>query len=180
MISYSFEITSTQIIISAISQIDIDMFWKQNRRHRIVSETTCPDIIAGNKNVTSESEQFMKRNPRPILSDHIYANLTQNCTDFKSRRGYIMKTLSEESAAFPLAYSILFYKDLMQVERLLRAIYRPNNIYCLHMDAYRYYTILSLHYSLIIFISLPINVKWSFVEYSLGHVRELFKILFCS
>ena len=117
----------------------MEMFWKQNRRHRIVSETTCSDIIAGNKSVISEQEEYMKQNPRPILSDHIYVNLTKNCTDFKLRRGYILETLSKESAEFPLAYSILFYKDLMQVERLLRAIYRPNNIYCLHMDAYRYY-----------------------------------------
>ena len=128
------------------------MFWKQNRRDRFVPETTCPDIIAGNNSVISESEEYMKKNPRPILSDSIYVNLTQNCTDFKLRRGYIMKTLSEESAVFPLAYSILFYKDLMQVERLLRAIYRPNNIYCLHMDAYRYYIIIiTLHINCILF-----------------------------
>ena len=98
----------------------------------------------------------MKKNPRPILSDHIYINLTKNCTDFKLRRGYVMETLSEESAAFPLAYSILFYKDLMQVERLLRAIYRPNNIYCLHMDAYRYFIVLFLHATLISFSYLSV------------------------
>ena len=43
-----------------------------------------------------------------------------------------------EAEEFPIAFSILYYKDLVQVERLLRAIYRPNNVYCLHMDAYRY------------------------------------------
>ena len=31
-------------------------------------------------------------------------------------------------------FSILFYKDLDQVVRLLRAIYRPQNYYCLHLD----------------------------------------------
>ena len=31
-------------------------------------------------------------------------------------------------------FSILFYKDLDQVVRLLRAIYRPQNYYCLHID----------------------------------------------
>ena len=31
-------------------------------------------------------------------------------------------------------FSIIFYKDLDQVVRLLRAIYRPQNYYCLHLD----------------------------------------------
>ena len=30
--------------------------------------------------------------------------------------------------------SVVFYKDVDQVVRLLRAIYRPQNYYCLHLD----------------------------------------------
>ena len=33
-----------------------------------------------------------------------------------------------------LLFSVLFHKDLDQVVRLLRAIYRPQNYYCLHLD----------------------------------------------
>ncbi|KAH9515052.1 Beta-1,3-galactosyl-O-glycosyl-glycoprotein beta-1,6-N-acetylglucosaminyltransferase [Bulinus truncatus] len=36
---------------------------------------------------------------------------------------------------FPLAYSIMMYRDASQAERLLRAIYRPSNYYCIHVDA---------------------------------------------
>ena len=31
-------------------------------------------------------------------------------------------------------YSMLIFKSVGQVERLLRAIYRPQNIYCIHVD----------------------------------------------
>ena len=31
-------------------------------------------------------------------------------------------------------YSIAFHKDVDQVESLLRAIYKPHNFYCLHVD----------------------------------------------
>ena len=55
--------------------------------------------------------------------------------EYKARRGYILESLSQEESNFPIAFSILFYKDLEQVELLLRNIYRPSNYYCLHVDA---------------------------------------------
>ena len=36
---------------------------------------------------------------------------------------------------FPIAYNIVVYKDPVQVERLLHAIYRPKNHYCIHVNA---------------------------------------------
>ena len=53
-----------------------------------------------------------------------------------------MNVLTSLEAAFPIAFSILMYKDIEQTERLLRAIYRPQNIYCIHVDrktSYRIY-----------------------------------------
>ena len=43
--------------------------------------------------------------------------------------------VSEDELKFPIAFSILFYKELEQVENLLRTMYRPHNYYCLHIDA---------------------------------------------
>ena len=56
-----------------------------------------------------------------------------NCKVFVAQRQYILRGTPEESA-YPLAYSIVMYKDLDQVEMLLRAIYRPHNFYCIHVD----------------------------------------------
>ena len=33
-----------------------------------------------------------------------------------------------------MAYTILAYKDVEQVERLIRMIYRPSNVVCVHLD----------------------------------------------
>jgi len=44
-----------------------------------------------------------------------------------------MATTSEE-AEYPLAFSIAMYRDVEQTERLLRAIYQPQNLYCIHVD----------------------------------------------
>uniref|UniRef100_A0A672SC54 Glucosaminyl (N-acetyl) transferase 4 n=1 Tax=Sinocyclocheilus grahami TaxID=75366 RepID=A0A672SC54_SINGR len=44
-------------------------------------------------------------------------------------------TLSREFVRdFPLAFSLVVHQDVALVERLLRAIYMPHNIYCIHYD----------------------------------------------
>ena len=61
-------------------------------------------------------------------------NLLQNCRKYQTERQYITKPINEEEAAFPIAYAIVGYKHAFQIERLLRSIYRPQNIYCIHID----------------------------------------------
>lgn len=57
-----------------------------------------------------------------------------SCSDFVARRGYLLHPVSAEEEEFPIAFSILAHMNVEQFERLLRAIYRPQNVYCLHVD----------------------------------------------
>jgi len=43
--------------------------------------------------------------------------------------------VSQEENQFPLAFTFVIYSRPVQVIRLLKAIYRPHNIYCIHPDA---------------------------------------------
>ena len=43
--------------------------------------------------------------------------------------------ISQEEIDFPLAYIFIVYTNARQVVRLLKAIYRPHNLYCIHPDA---------------------------------------------
>ncbi|CBY23916.1 unnamed protein product [Oikopleura dioica] len=56
------------------------------------------------------------------------------CAKFVNERNYVMHSVSKEEEDFPLAYSFVVHKDAGQVERLLRALYRPQNVYCIHVD----------------------------------------------
>jgi beta-1,3-galactosyl-O-glycosyl-glycoprotein beta-1,6-N-acetylglucosaminyltransferase/N-acetyllactosaminide beta-1,6-N-acetylglucosaminyltransferase/mucin type N-acetylglucosaminyltransferase 3 len=77
----------------------------------------------------------MKNNKMKRTSDEEYLKMTQNCKDFIQQRGYITKPLSLEESEFPLAFNILLHRDAELFERLLRAIYHPQNSYCVHVDA---------------------------------------------
>lgn len=66
--------------------------------------------------------------------DEGLVNLTSNCPLFIRSRGYDDVCVSEEEKDFPLAYSLVVHKSAWMVERLIRALYSPGNIYCIHYD----------------------------------------------
>ena len=68
-------------------------------------------------------------------TDYLALLQSKGCGEFRRTRQYPEGPLSQEEALFPIAFSILLYKDVKHVERLLRAIYQPQNVYCLHVDA---------------------------------------------
>ena len=67
--------------------------------------------------------------------DSALIEATKDCPGFRKKNEYPTNPGSEEEASFPIAYSIVFHRDLAQVERVLRAIYQPQNFYCFHVDA---------------------------------------------
>ncbi|XP_034457770.1 beta-1,3-galactosyl-O-glycosyl-glycoprotein beta-1,6-N-acetylglucosaminyltransferase 4-like [Hippoglossus hippoglossus] len=66
--------------------------------------------------------------------DESLFNLTSNCPLFIKSRGYDKVCVSEEERDFPLAYSLVVHKSAWMVERLIKALYSPGNIFCIHYD----------------------------------------------
>ncbi|CAK7318155.1 N-acetyllactosaminide beta-1,6-N-acetylglucosaminyl-transferase [Vulpes lagopus] len=56
------------------------------------------------------------------------------CEDYLLQNHYITSPLSEEEVAFPLAYVMVIHKSFETFERLFRAVYMPQNVYCVHVD----------------------------------------------
>ncbi|CAD5115697.1 unnamed protein product [Dimorphilus gyrociliatus] len=65
-------------------------------------------------------------------SDSEYAEVESNCENY--RKSFVTDYLSYEEASFPIAFQIVMYKDVAQLEILLKEIYRPQNEYCIHVD----------------------------------------------
>ena len=70
-------------------------------------------------------------NPYPFSALDL-SNFT--CDKFIKQRRYPKYPISPTEADFPIAYSILLHRNSSMAERLLRAIYQPQNVYCLHLD----------------------------------------------
>ncbi|XP_051826666.1 LOW QUALITY PROTEIN: N-acetyllactosaminide beta-1,6-N-acetylglucosaminyl-transferase-like [Antechinus flavipes] len=81
----------------------------------------CNQIIKGrlfffNKSVLSTSDRVI------------------TCKQQLNQNHYIKKSLSEKEVKFPLAYIIVINKDFEIFERLFRAVYMPQNVYCIYVD----------------------------------------------
>lgn len=117
--------------ISNANNIHSDsMLFHQNR---VVKEVNCRLLF--DDNITEKARAFQRmQQPLINVSPSIYLNVTKHCDKYIRETGYITSSLTEEERLFPIAYSILVYKDIKQVEMLLRSIYRPQNVYCIHCD----------------------------------------------
>ncbi|XP_044205244.1 beta-1,3-galactosyl-O-glycosyl-glycoprotein beta-1,6-N-acetylglucosaminyltransferase 7 isoform X1 [Thunnus albacares] len=64
-----------------------------------------------------------------ILNSHL------QCSNLTRDLNFITRPLSLEEENYPLAFIVTVHKELELFVRLLRAIYMPQNVYCIHVDA---------------------------------------------
>ncbi|XP_072405197.1 beta-1,3-galactosyl-O-glycosyl-glycoprotein beta-1,6-N-acetylglucosaminyltransferase 3-like [Chiloscyllium punctatum] len=98
--------------------------------------STCWQIIQGDR---QEVERALLNSitvslKHQAITEGDYLNMTRNCRSFVRARKYITVPLSPEEEDFPLAYSMVIHQSIEMFERLLRSIYTPQNIYCIHVD----------------------------------------------
>ncbi|KAL3886794.1 hypothetical protein ACJMK2_026766 [Sinanodonta woodiana] len=108
-----------------------EQYFIQNRN---VPEVSCRKIFDGNETELKIAKEIANKIPKSTLTESDYIQLTKDCDKFRKERGYIMSPLTHMEENFPIAFSLLLFKDVGQAERLLRAVYRPQNIYCIHVD----------------------------------------------
>ncbi|CAL1529302.1 unnamed protein product [Lymnaea stagnalis] len=101
-------------------------------KHHVV-DVNCALMFEDNKQAMSEAAA-LKAKTKEILSDDSYISAAEDCVSYRATRGYVTNSLTQEEERFPIAYSMVVYKDSEMVERLLRSIYRPQNSYCIHVD----------------------------------------------
>ena len=92
-----------------------------------VRGVTCPTLIT-DKNLEIKLPATNTTTDRKSIVNE------GNCKSYVLDNGYITSPITELEQNFPLAFSILIYTDFQQFEQLLRTIYRPQNIYCIHVD----------------------------------------------
>ncbi|XP_029371614.1 beta-1,3-galactosyl-O-glycosyl-glycoprotein beta-1,6-N-acetylglucosaminyltransferase 4 [Echeneis naucrates] len=118
-LKYSY-IRDTQVALE-----DLQIF----RKHSI----NCSDIYELDPAEVGKS-LVLRRQQTKEDEDETLTNLLSNCPSFIKSRSYHDVCASEEERDFPLAYSLVVHKSAWMVERLLRALYSPSNIYCIHYD----------------------------------------------
>ncbi|XP_078280411.1 beta-1,3-galactosyl-O-glycosyl-glycoprotein beta-1,6-N-acetylglucosaminyltransferase-like [Rhinoraja longicauda] len=97
-------------------------------------DVNCTAVLQGEVNEIKKSQLLKAQQKAARHTDSYFINLTSNCEDFMRQRKYITFPLSVNEKQFPIAYSIVIHERADQFERLLRTIFAPQNIYCVHVD----------------------------------------------
>lgn len=106
-----------------------------SKSSELCSVLSCSSLLSGNKVSQMIAQDVMSKQPHHAESDESFISATLDCQSFKEKRSYRVEPLTDEQTSFPVAFSLLVHKSTDQVEMLLRALYRPQNIYCIHIDA---------------------------------------------
>lgn len=101
---------------------------------RKIIDIDCRRLIEYDKVEMDKAKTFMTLNLPKRLTVEEFINKTKDCVQFRQEMHYDIFPITDEERDFPIAFSILTFKDVNQTERLLRAIYRPHNFYCIHVD----------------------------------------------
>ncbi|NXX43962.1 GCNT3 acetylglucosaminyltransferase, partial [Tricholaema leucomelas] len=97
----------------------------------------CSGVVHGDERAIQQARlsNLEIANKRASLTPDEYLNMTRDCSTFKETRRFIEFPLSQEEAEFPIAYSMVIHNKIEMFERLLRSLYAPQNIYCIHIDS---------------------------------------------
>ncbi|XP_052040391.1 beta-1,3-galactosyl-O-glycosyl-glycoprotein beta-1,6-N-acetylglucosaminyltransferase 7-like [Apodemus sylvaticus] len=91
----------------------------------------CLALFDGKK-AAPQIAQFCRPPPNSEVPAHL--RTPGNCSRMARGLHFITRPLSAEERNFSLAYVIHAHKELAMFVRLLRAIYAPQNVYCIHID----------------------------------------------
>lgn len=100
-----------------------------------VSGVDCKAVFRRNRHELRRASEFQETHEKVPVKPLKYIKQASNCTRFVARRHYATSPVNDEEAEYPIAFSILMFRDVEQFERLLRAVYRPQNLYCIHVDS---------------------------------------------
>ncbi|NWV24156.1 GCNT3 acetylglucosaminyltransferase, partial [Origma solitaria] len=97
----------------------------------------CSGVVRGDQTAIEEAQlsNLIVENKKASPTPEEYLNMTKDCRAFKETRRYIEFPLSPEEEEFPIAYSMVIYHKIDMFERLLRSLYAPQNVYCVHVDS---------------------------------------------
>ncbi|XP_067913360.1 N-acetyllactosaminide beta-1,6-N-acetylglucosaminyl-transferase-like [Heterodontus francisci] len=90
------------------------------------SESVCDSFFQGKK--------VFLWNGAPPAALGLLDGSEAECSRFQALLHYSRSPLTAEEISFPLAFIITVHKEFDTFERLFRAIYRPHNLYCIHVD----------------------------------------------
>ena len=136
MLIFTETIINKKIIYQEMGEKSEEIIRQKNKQ--FYSErysVNCELILKNDENEIQKAGRMLMQKNKSLLEDDNFIFTEKLCSSYREQRGHDEHEVSKEELDMPLAFSILTYHNTEQFERLLRVIYRPHNIYCIHVDS---------------------------------------------
>ncbi|XP_033994684.1 beta-1,3-galactosyl-O-glycosyl-glycoprotein beta-1,6-N-acetylglucosaminyltransferase 7 [Trematomus bernacchii] len=101
---------------------------------KVLEPPSCRSFSTECKALLPSMEEGVERYRRDCQLESYIMNSRMQCSNLTRDLHFITKPLSREEEDYPLAFIVTVHKELELFVRLLRAIYMPQNVYCIHVD----------------------------------------------
>ncbi|XP_067671806.1 beta-1,3-galactosyl-O-glycosyl-glycoprotein beta-1,6-N-acetylglucosaminyltransferase-like [Haliotis asinina] len=98
-----------------------------------IMRTSCKRLIQGDEAEINRTSILSTKDLHLQKDLNVHIGELRSCSNYLRSRRFIHHAMRTE-LDFPIAYSILIFKDFDQFVSLLEAIWRPQNVYCVHVD----------------------------------------------
>ena len=102
-----------------------------------LNNQVCSKLASGTITNTSQLDSMHRVSrlfpPLPINDSHSSA-ASDFCRLLRQNYGFGRWPVTAQEEQFPLAFSFKLHKDPVMFQRLLSVLWRPHNLYCLHVD----------------------------------------------
>ncbi|XP_042361202.1 beta-1,3-galactosyl-O-glycosyl-glycoprotein beta-1,6-N-acetylglucosaminyltransferase 7 [Plectropomus leopardus] len=95
---------------------------------------SCRPFSAQCKTSLLGTEEGVEWNRHDCQVENYILDSRMQCSNMMRDLHFITRPLSREEEDYPLAFIVTVHKELELFVRLLRAIYMPQNVYCIHVD----------------------------------------------
>ncbi|XP_033938600.1 beta-1,3-galactosyl-O-glycosyl-glycoprotein beta-1,6-N-acetylglucosaminyltransferase 7 [Pseudochaenichthys georgianus] len=101
---------------------------------KVLEPPSCRSFSTECQALLPSMEEGVERYRRDCQLESYIMNSRMQCSNLTRDLHFITKPLSREEEYYPLAFIVTVHKELELFVRLLRAIYMPQNVYCIHVD----------------------------------------------
>uniref|UniRef100_A0A2K6QAG9 Glucosaminyl (N-acetyl) transferase family member 7 n=1 Tax=Rhinopithecus roxellana TaxID=61622 RepID=A0A2K6QAG9_RHIRO len=139
------QVTKSGLVVSAVICIFIFLYLRNPTPAELKKEPVHSEVVecgfypdelcsalSEGKGAAPQIAKFCKTPHKSEIHAHLHT--PGNCSRISRGLHFITRSLSTEEGDFSLAYIITIHKELAMFVQLLRAIYVPQNVYCIHVD----------------------------------------------
>ncbi|XP_068598454.1 beta-1,3-galactosyl-O-glycosyl-glycoprotein beta-1,6-N-acetylglucosaminyltransferase 7 [Brachionichthys hirsutus] len=121
--------------LSAIVYSVIYLWIKTPTEPKLLDSPRCRTFATECKAFLPGIEEDVEWHRQDCQVESFILNNQLQCSNLTKDLHFITRPLSREEEDYPLAFIVTIHKELELFVRLLRGIYMPQNVYCIHVDA---------------------------------------------